>query len=326
MSSDLVRPRWKPSAVKSLIELRAKFLADTRAFFAQRGVLEVETPIISRSGIQDPNLASVNAQLSGLGACFLHTSPELHMKRLLASGSGDIFQVCKVFRDAELGHKHSVEFTMVEWYRLGFSLEQMMHETVQYCCERLSLNQPAIYISYSELFRKFQDLDPISISHEDLVGYVATIDSTIEAQRLSKMQLLDYLMSTKVEPELDPNTLTCVYDYPAEQAALAELDPADRRLAKRFEVFFGSIELANGYLELQDANEQRARFENEARQRVEGGLPAVPMDELFLAAMDHGLPVCSGVAVGLDRLLMVASGSDDIRDVLAFSLEGGDAK
>ncbi len=322
MTDDLGKPRWRPHANQSILARRAELLAHTRKFFAQRDVLEVETPVLSQSGIQDPNIHSVRAKVTGVGDCFLHTSPELHMKRMLAAGTGDIYQVCKVFRDAELGAKHSVEFTLVEWYRKGFSLEQLMQETVLYCESLLNLTSVAHYTSYSALFDSHLKFDPISIKEEELRHLVTqSHGDELEVTGLSKIQMLDFLLTSQIEPRLPKDRLTCVYDYPAEQAALAQFDEKDNRLAKRFEVFCGPVELANGYLELLDVGEQKARFDSEALERRKRGLAEIPMDHHFLEALEEGLPPCAGVAVGFDRLLMLRCGVETISQVLTFPLE-----
>ncbi len=300
-----------------MLQARARMLADIRAFFAQRGVLEVETPALSHAGTTDPAIHSLATQI-GAQRCYLHTSPEFPMKRLLVAGSGDIYQICKVFRDGESGRYHNPEFTLLEWYRLGVDHLSLAEEVCQLIVE-LDQNRHKITfktIEYRDIFKSFTGFDPLDATETELQQLVQ--DNIPNAPRsLNRNACLDLLMSACIAPALPHNRLTIITDYPASQAALARLNP-DGKTAARFEVFWGSLELANGFHELQDADEQRQRFAVENRQRREQGLPEILLDENFLAALEQGLPDCSGVALGLDRLLMRLEDREHIDEVLAF--------
>ena len=315
---------WRPNTNKEMLNLRAELLRRSRHFFEQRSVLEVETPVLSLASIQDPNIDSVTARLSlSKHPYFLHTSPELFMKRLLAAGSGDIYQICKVFRDGECGPKHNCEFTMVEWYRLGFDHHRLMQETADFC---IALLQDYVSVhgvdnlSYQDLFQQYANIDPFQATEDDLLVGLNSGRIPVPAG-LDRRQLLDLTLSTLVEPRLPSQRLVCVHGYPRDQASLSRIDDKDPRIACRFEVFLGSCELANGYYELCNAEEQRSRFEQEALQRNDLNKGSVPMDELFLAALESGLPDCAGVAVGFDRLMMLAAGENSLSKVISFPLD-----
>ncbi|MFA7095098.1 MAG: EF-P lysine aminoacylase EpmA [Gammaproteobacteria bacterium] len=322
---------WRPSALLEILRLRARLLARIRSFFEDRGVLEVETPILSAAAVTDPNLASFATRYTGPGApqgcmLYLHTSPEFPMKRLLAAGSGSIYQICKVFRDGEAGRRHNPEFTMVEWYRVGFDHHALMDEVealvVAAIGDRVDL-QPAERLSYGEAFERYAAIDPHTASAEALRECalrhgIAPVAGLGLEQRDA---WLDLLLTHVVEPRLGAGRLTFLYDYPASQAALARVRPGSPALAERFELYLGGIELANGFHELGDAREQRRRFEADNARRVAEGLPPLPIDERLLAALEHGLPPCAGVALGFDRLVMIAGGFDSLRDVIPFPVE-----
>ena len=313
--------RWRPVATRDILKQRAKMLQNIRAFFSQRDVLEVETPALSRAATTDPTIHSVEARLAG-ELRYLHTSPEFPMKRLLAAGSGDIFQVCKVFRAEESGRYHNPEFSLLEWYRLGFDEHRLADEVVE-LISSLSpsgmLSSPAIKISYQALFKERLGIDPFAISIDDLEAF-ARQKAIHPHCELSFDSWLDLAFSHCLAPKLSIDNLTVVYDYPASQAALARVH-SNCQTAARFEIFWGSIELANGFYELADSAEQRQRFNAELRQREAGTLPQVPMDSYFLQALQEGLPDCAGVALGLDRLLMCFVGATHIDEVLAFPYE-----
>jgi lysyl-tRNA synthetase class 2 len=325
-------PAWRPSADLSILRLRAELLARTRAFFAARGVLEVETPALSAAAITDPHLASFAARYSGPGplygrTLYLHTSPEFAMKRLLAAGSGCIYQISRVFRDGEAGHRHNPEFTLLEWYRVGFDHRRLMDEVAELVAEllagRLALSDQAERSSYGEIFRHHLNLDP----HRATVAGLAACAERLNLSIPPGMPAddpdpwLDLLLTHRIEPELGRGRLTFVYDYPASQAALARLRPGDPPVGERFELYVNGIELANGFRELGDATEQRRRFERENAVRQASGLPVMPVDEHLLAALDAGLPDCAGVALGFDRLVMLAAGKNSLAEVLAFPLD-----
>lgn len=310
---------WRPAASLENLRERARILAGIRAFFASRGVWEVETPALSAAGTTDPHIDSFACRYFGPGAprglpLFLHTSPEFPMKRLLAAGSGPIYQIARVFRQGEAGRLHNPEFTLLEWYRPGFTLEALMDEVERLVRELLG-RAAARRVSYREAFESVFGLDPHRATAETLAA-CAKNAGLGPVEGLDRDGWLNLLFSERVEPTL--KGLTFVYHYPASQAALARLLPGDPPLAERFELYVDGRELANGFRELTDAAEQRARFAAERERRQAAGLEDVPADERLLAAMEHGLPDCSGVALGVDRLVMAALGCDAIDQVVAF--------
>ncbi len=322
---------WRPSADLSVLRLRAELLAQIRAFFAARGVLEVETPALSAAAITDPHLASFKTCYSGPGSqhgrpLYLHTSPEFAMKRLLAAGSGCIYQIARVFRDGEAGSRHNPEFTLLEWYRVGFDHHRLMDEVAELVgmllAGRLTLAEPE-RLSYRQIFQHHLNLDPHRATVADLAACAETRNVSIP----TGMPLddpdpwLDLLLTHCVEPRLGSGRLTFVHDYPASQAALARLRPDDPPVGERFELYINGIELANGFHELGDTVEQRHRFAQENAARRAAGLPVMPVDEHLLAALEFGLPDCAGVALGFDRLVMLATRKTSLAEVLAFPLD-----
>lgn len=302
-------------------------LGDLRAHFAGEGVLEVETPLVCSTAGTDPSLQPMTVRYAGPvyphGVdLYLQTSPEFAMKRLLAAGSGPIYQICKAFRDGETGRLHNPEFTILEWYRPDYSLAQLMADVAEVI--RVALGWPALpvgYRSYASLFADRFDIDVFSISAEDLRALaVAQHVLGAETMDLDHDGWLDLLLSHLIQPTLGSEGLCFVTDYPASQAALARLNP-DGLSAARFEVFLHGVELANGFHELTDAGEQAARFEADNCRRRAAGMKPVRVDRLLLAAMEAGLPDSCGVAVGLDRVLMLRMGSNDLDGVLALSLQ-----
>jgi lysyl-tRNA synthetase class 2 len=313
---------WQPKAALEIIKLRARVLQDTRAFFHARGVLEVETPVLSSASASDIHIQSLQTSISGQPS-YLHTSPEYPMKRLLAAHGAAIYQICKVFRDDEQGPVHNPEFSMLEWYRPDFDLSALMAEVESLIIALSPGSTPGFArISYREAFELSAGFNPHRVTvaecrdcadrHgiETPVGLENNID-----------EWLDWLLTQLVLPALPSQRYTFIYDYPASQCALARLgqNAQGDSIAQRFELLYGELELANGFFELQDATEQRARFEADNAVRSEMGLAPAILDERLLAALAHGLPETSGVALGLDRLLMVLSGADSIEDVLTFS-------
>jgi lysyl-tRNA synthetase class 2 len=307
-----------------VLRLRAGLLALTRNFFRERGVLEVETPVAVARGVTDVQITSL--QLADPPR-FLHTSPEYAMKRLLAAGSGDIYQISKVFRAGERSALHNPEFTLVEWYRLGLSLQQMMEETAALAATVLqegwkAAAAPVESLSYLDAFRRELDLDPFTIGDQQLRQRCATFGlAGAESPSITRDDLLDFLVATQIGPRLGSTALTLLHHYPASQAALAQLDTEDPRTALRFELYARGVELANGYVELSDAGEQSRRFAADRRQRADRGLPDIAPDEKLLAALAQGLPRCAGVAMGFDRVAMLAAGAKRIEQVLAFAWE-----
>lgn len=315
---------WRPTATISMLEQRAQLLRQIREFFFQRKVLEVETPALSAFGVSDVHLQNlaVHSASSNLPPLFLHTSPEYAMKRLLAAGCGSIYQLAKVFRDDEQGRFHNPEFTLLEWYRVGFDDAQLMDE-INSLMQQL-LNCPsARRVSYQQLFMDELEIDPLSLDafanlQDVLLVYPEIAD--LVKQETDLDTLLQLAMATIIEPRFSQQQPVFVYDFPASQAALAKLDDTNPQVAKRFELYFKGVELANGFAELTDADIQRKRFAQDNSQRRELGLTEMASDERFLAALEAGLPECAGVALGVDRLLMLKAGAAHIDEVLAFPL------
>ena len=313
---------WKPAATLDTLRARAALLQRIREFFAGRGVLEVETPLLCSTGVTDPSIEPLVVERGeSLGAArYLQTSPEYAMKRLLAAGSGPVFQVARAFRDGEAGVRHNPEFTLLEWYRPGFDHHDLMREVAQLLSVCLG-ELPVEYCSYRALFIDELGLDPFTAGLQALEARAReTLD--VGALKGDRDLWLDLLMSHLLEPRLAARGVCFVYDYPPSQAALARIGQVDGvAVGHRFEVYVRGLELANGYWELADPAEQRQRFSAENRRRREHGMTERPLDEALLAALSAGLPDCAGVALGLDRLLMLVTGVDDIREVLAFDWE-----
>ncbi|HSD95794.1 MAG TPA: EF-P lysine aminoacylase EpmA [Sulfuricaulis sp.] len=323
---------WQPTAALEVLKLRARLLERARAFFSERSVLEVETPVLSSAATTDPALATLATRYTGPlfphgSTLYLQTSPEFPMKRLLATGCGSIYQICKVFRDGEAGRLHNPEFTMLEWYRVGFDHHRLMDETdelvTRLLAPTMSLDAPE-RLSYREAFLRHAGLDPHTASGGDFAAVAKAHNIGVAPELLIQDDLAvwcDLLLTHVVEPMLGQGRLTFIYDYPASQASLARIQPGEPPLAARFELYLKGVELANGFHELANADEQRARFERQLHARAASGRPAVPMDERLLAALKHGLPDCAGVALGFDRLVMLAAGARTIAEVLAFPVD-----
>ena len=313
---------WRPTASLKNIKERARILNGIRAFFAQKNVLEVNTPVISPAAITDPQIESFSTQFNQ-HTCFLHTSPEFYMKRLLAAGSGDIFQIANVFRDDELGRHHNPEFTLLEWYRINFDHHQLMDEVQSLLSELVPAEKKQFQrISYQQAFIKQLQIDPFNVD-VDVLKKCAEKNKIETPQGMGedKDMWLDWLMVEKIAPSFSKNGFTFLYDYPASQASLARLDKTDSRKANRFELFFGELELANGFYELTDAQEQLQRFQKENEIREQRKQKVMPIDMDLIDALAVGLPNCSGVAMGIDRVLMLALGAEHIRDVICFAEE-----
>ncbi|WP_233843905.1 EF-P lysine aminoacylase EpmA [Dyella sp. 2HG41-7] len=302
---------------------RAKLYAMIRAFFSERGVLEVETPILSAAGNTDPNIESFNAPFhghvdAGSRERWLRTSPEYSLKRLLADGVGDCYELGRVFRNGEAGERHNPEFTMLEWYRVGWNHRHLMEETIALVEAALALVGSRVEVlieGYRQLFLDELGLDPLHAEIDELREPLAKYD--INPSGLTRDDWLDLLITHELQPAFPRDRITVIHDYPASQSALARVRPGDPPLAERFELYLGPYELANGYHELNDAVEQRARFERDNARRRERGLREMPIDEQLLAVLER-MPDCAGVAVGIERLLMCMAGTDKIADVLAF--------
>jgi lysyl-tRNA synthetase class 2 len=317
---------YRPGAAIDTLRQRAAMLAAIRTFFAERHVLEVETPALSSAGVTDPAIESIVATVRSLGAApqYLHTSPEFAMKRLLAAGSGDIYQVCRVFRDDELGRWHQPEFTLLEWYRVGWDEQALMTEVAELvatACAAGGRTTPAraVRMTYAQALENALGLAPDAPTPELLRRLAAKgIDAP---PGLEHDAVLDLAFGTVVVAGFDPDALTLVFDYPATQAALARLKATSPAVAARFEAFCGGIELANGFHELTDAREQRRRFVSERERRLATGRPAPPLDEQLLAALPS-LPDCAGVALGFDRLVALATRKQSVAEVVSFVQEG----
>jgi len=297
-------------------------LASIRAFFSERGLMEVETPLLSRAGTTDPQLESVTARVRALGEepLYLMTSPELAMKRLLAAGCGDLYQIARVFRDGELGRWHQPEFTLLEWYRTDWNEEALMTEVEALLRRVVEAHRPlapTVRLSYREAFQDHLDID-VFTDPDGLKARLKAVGVDVPAD-LQDDGLMELAFGAAITPRLDPDAIVFVYDFPQSQAALARIKPETPPVAARFEAFLGGVELANGFDELTDAAEQRARFETERAQRLIDGRHAPPVDEAFLDALAHGLPRCAGVAVGLDRLLAVATGLKRVSEAMSFA-------
>ncbi len=312
---------WRPSATRETLQHRAELLGIARDYFAVTGALEVETPTLSRTCVTDVHLASVSATVCD-HRYFLHTSPEYAMKRLLAAGVGDIWQAARVYRDGESGRLHCPEFTLLEWYRLGMDHHALMHDVETLVLEMLQPTRvlsPSARLSYAEALQFHAGLDVFTASSADIAGRLQQAGIDVPAGLESDRDgCLDLLMSTVVGPQLGSDRLTFIYDYPASQAALAQVRGP---VASRFELYLDGIELANGFHELGSAAEQRQRFEQDIRTRKQRDLPPVTMDERFLAGLEQGLPDCAGVALGFDRLLMCALRLRHIDEALTFRFE-----
>ena len=314
--------RWRPVCDLTLLHSRAQMLIKIRSFFQQRSVLEVETPLLCHATGTDPQLDFFSSNSIQNQTMFLQTSPEFAMKRLLAAGSGSIFQICKAFRKGESGRFHNPEFSILEWYRVDFSLHQLMDEVTELLSEVCAV-ETVKKISYVELFEQVTGLNPLKFCQKDYASY-ASENALIEGVSLcgdDYSMWLDFIFSYKVQTTLNDYPLCLVYDYPAIQSSLARLNKENPAIADRFEVFINGVEIGNGFFELADSKEQNTRFDKENISRKSKGLEQVEKDELFLEALAAGLPNCSGIALGLDRLLMVMTNSEYLDNVLAFPFE-----
>ncbi len=313
---------WKPGAGLHQLQQRAALLAQLRIFFAQRHILEVETPQLMSACAPEPSIEPfiTHYQGSTQQTLYLQSSPELAMKRLLSAGSGAIYQISRAFRDGESGRLHNPEFTLLEWYRPGFNHHQLMHEVEALL--RLTLGHTsAEYLSYIEAFERYAKLHPLQASLSELHQRVCTWMSENSAHNLTRDACLQLIMNQQIEPHLGQTQATFIYDYPASQAALARRHTDNPALAARFEVYVQGVELANGFHELTDAHEQRQRFNDELNQRQQQNRHQPPLDERFLAALQAGMPDCAGVALGIDRLLLLQTQAQSLDEILAFSIQ-----
>ncbi len=307
---------WRPSATLATLKKRAEFLSLIRAFFSERDVLEVDTPLIGFSSVTDVYMQAASADVAGRTG-YLQTSPEYFMKRLLAAGSGDIYSLGKAVRNDDAGRRHNPEFTMLEWYRLGYDDRALMRE-LETLVGALGMAGPCQYLSYQDVFIQYVGLDPHLCRDVELKNK-ALSQVDISWEDCDRSTWLDLLFTHLVEPNLVAPTF--IYDYPTVQSALARIVTVDDQyaVAKRFEFYCAGVEIANGYWELVDPEDQRARFEEDLRKRGELGLPLLCIDEKFMSALASGLPECAGVALGVDRLMMVLGGYQRIEEVMPFS-------
>ncbi|VFP87139.1 Elongation factor P--(R)-beta-lysine ligase [Candidatus Erwinia haradaeae] len=321
--------KWRPSAPLVNLFHRAKIIAKIRRFFHDRKIIEVETPAMSQSAVTDVNIASFSTcffqaedwkNKDGVNL-WLITSPEYHMKRLLAAGSGPIYQLCRSFRNQECGRYHNPEFTILEWYRPNYDMYGLMGE-VNELLQAILDCEPAESYSYQEAFLNYLDIDPLSADNDQL----RIVAKKLGLQNLTQHEknrdiILQLLFINGIENKISNERPVFIYNFPATQAALAVINTEDNRVAERFEVYFKGIELANGFCELTDANEQRQRFERDNDARDFAGLSKQPIDTYLLDALIQGLPESSGVALGIDRLVMLALKADTLSDVIAFSVD-----
>ncbi len=312
---------WQPTASIATLEVRARMLRAAREYFTATRALEVETPTLSVAAVTDVHLASIESTASHQRR-FLQTSPEYAMKRLLAAGCGDIWQICRAYRDAESGRWHNPEFTLVEWYRVGIDHHALMADVERLVATLLPPSRHfdrAERLSYRDAVQLHAGVDALDDPTAVLIARLQSAGVDVPASlQADRDGCLDLIMSTLVGPQLGHDRLTFIYDYPASQAALAQIRG---RVASRFEAYLDGIELANGFHELANVAEQRRRFEQDLVERDRRGLPAVPIDKAFLAALNAGIPDCSGVALGFDRLVMCAIQAQHIDEVLAFPFD-----
>ena len=313
-----MRTNFRPTCDRDSWVQRQALMRRVRTFFEARGVLEVETPSVSNAGGTDPQLDYFEVE----GKRYLMTSPEFHMKRLLAAGFGDIFQITKSFRKDEFGAHHNNEFSMVEWYRVGMPQEQLMNEVEALVSDILGKRVHARRTRWIDAFKNYAGVDPLSATEGSFAEACTkrNIPLPVDVSAMSREDWWDYLMVFAVEPSLAKNGPEFILDYPQSQAALAQtyMGEDGHTWAKRFELFVDQVELCNGYTELTDATEQRRRFEADLEIRKQMGKPLPTQDENFLVALESGMPACSGVALGLDRLFMLAMNKKEIKDVILF--------
>ena len=309
---------WSPNTNQKIRQARAQMLHNIREFFLQREVLEVETPALSQAANTDPFIASFQSSNNGQPR-YLHTSPEYPMKRLLAAGSGDIYQICKVWRKEESGNNHNPEFTLLEWYRVGFSYQQLMQEVIELLHSLIPALKESERFSYEQLFLEKLSINPHKASREELANFVLANINNLDTDNLGRQALLDALLTHCIEPDFADDCLTFIYDYPSSQAALAQIrEQKNYQVAERFEVYLGRLELGNGYQEETSYTQNKQVLQSENKTRLAIGLEAMPEDELFLKACKAGIPASAGIAIGLDRVLMSITGEKSIQKVINF--------
>ena len=321
---------WQPTASLKMLKTKARLLSKLRAFFDNENILEVQTPILSQAGNTEPTIESFVTQehensTHNIQPSFLNTSPEFAMKRLLAAGYGSMYQITPAFRQDEQGKRHNPEFTLLEWYRIDFDHHALMGEVnalIRFVAEDVLNLGRSEFFSYQDAMIKFAEIDPFNATNKELKQ--ATIKAGIDAVGMDDAvqdTWLDLIMSQVVEKNLPLNCPVFIYDYPASQAALAKIRKGMPDVAERFELYINGMELANGFHELSDAEEQAERFKQQQQQRKKSGQQGIPADYHLIEALKHGLPECAGVAIGLDRLLMVLTGVEHINEVLTFPFD-----
>lgn len=316
--------KWRSTATTEALQQRAELYRHLREFFHARKVLEVETPILSEAGNTDPNIESFQVQFSGSTQAgkamrWLRTSPEFALKRLVANGVGDCYELGRVFRNGEFGGKHNPEFSMLEWYRVGWNHVQLIEECIELVQQIFAMKSIALNvqrITYQQLFIESIGIDPHTTSDAMLCTALQSI-TEINLQGLRRDDLLDLLLTHCIEPTFSAQQLTVIYDFPASQCALAKIRHDEIPVAERFELYLGSVELANGYHELTDAVEQNQRFDNDIDLRRQRSLPCPVKDQRLIDALPH-MPACAGVAMGIDRLMMSLLALDNISEIIAF--------
>lgn len=326
MQSSIQGPTWQPNATIAALKHRAQTLASIRQFFADKAVMEVETPCLSHATVTDLHLVSFATEFVGPGysqgkTLYLQTSPEYAMKRLLAAGSGSIYQINRAFRNEEAGRFHNPEFTLLEWYRVGFDDFALMDEVDELLQQVLGTDK-AQQCSYQSVFMTYLNIDPLDTT-------VAVLQEVLQQHGMGDIAaeidcldtLLQMLFGEVIEPQIGRDVPCFIFHFPASQASLAKLHQPDPRVAERFEVYFKGIELANGFHELTDGDEQLSRFKQDNAKRVAAGKQANVIDHHLIDALYAGLPDCAGVALGIDRLMMLAQGQDSIDQVLAFAVD-----
>ncbi|VFP79898.1 Elongation factor P--(R)-beta-lysine ligase [Candidatus Erwinia haradaeae] len=320
--------KWHPSASIINILKRATIISNIRRFFSDRNIPEIETPILTQSTVTDPNISSFQTFFSQPGQkentglkLYLNTSPEYHMKRLLSAGSGPIYQLCHSFRNQEKGRYHNPEFTMLEWYQPKYNMYHLMNEVNEFLQYILQC-QSADFFSYQEVFLRYLNIDPLSANNYQLRNTANKLGvSNIAQNEEDRDLILQLLFVTGIETKINQKKPTFIYHFPRTQAGLAKINQYDHRISERFEVYFNGIELANGFHELTDSNEQLYRFKKDNDKRNASGLPKQPIDTYLLDALNHGMPDSSGVALGVDRLVMLALKKDQISDVMTFTID-----
>jgi len=321
---------WQPTLTWKDAQQRAEIIRKIRQFFADRNVLEVETPALSQGTVTDVHLEALTCQYYFLKdsstehatSLYLQTSPEFHMKRLLASGYGDIFQIAKAFRHEEAGRHHNPEFTLLEWYRLGFDHFELMNEVAELLKATLNCAEPS-KITYQRLFIDQVALDPLTATREQLLLVISKNNKLSDwlSRELDVDILLQFIFSEIIEPTIGIDAPCFVYNFPKSQASLAQICPTDDRVAQRFECYYHGIELVNGFNELTDSKKQIERFQEDNKKRKHSAMPEKSIDNYFISALAHGLPQCSGVALGVDRLIMLALKAEDIEQVISFPID-----